>query len=448
MKIMLRLLSFAMLCSFANAAAPAVGSISPNQQFARKSSNGFDLVSLDDYEGKILVIMMMTPWCPICQTNSQAVGNGLLDHFDSPSRGNLRGKNDNGVPIQSVLLSTEQAASWDETNQSFSAANGFNQWGLDANAQRQNPRQLLAYFRGGFINSNNLSEWGNDRRRIVVLNLVNGSTSHSFREIIINQNFYTSSNNVAARAAVNAILPQAAATPPSSIELNQGETGLRSGLSTVSFGKVTPGNSATLTFTIRNNSTSDLAGIAASLSGEQAADFQVSSPINTTIAPNQTTSFTITFTPLAIGTQKAILNVTTTTAGTSPFTVNLSGTSGQPSPEIEIQQQNRFTLVDGKTKLSFGSAKVRGRGKSLNFIITNTGDAMLTDLALTKSGNHRKDFIVSFPADIQLAPGASASFKVSFMPRGAGSRKATLKLISNDADESPFDISVTGVGAR
>jgi SLT domain-containing protein len=91
-------------------------------------------------------------------------------------------------------------------NKSFSTTNGFSQWGLDADTQRQNPRQLLGYFRGGFINSSNLYDWGNDRRRLVVLNLVEGSASHSFREIVINTNSYTSSNDTAARAAINRIL--------------------------------------------------------------------------------------------------------------------------------------------------------------------------------------------------------------------------------------------------
>ncbi len=447
MKTIPMFLSLAIFSSFANAAAPAVGSISDNQQFARKSVSGFTATSLAEYEGRILILMMMTPWCPICQSHAQAVGKGLLDHFDNPSRGSLRGRNDNGVPIQSVLLSTEEAASWDNVNESFSTTNGFKQWGLDADTQRRNPRKLLGYYRGGFINSSNLYDWGNDRRRVVVLNLLKGSASHSFREIVLNQNSYSSANNAAARAAINQIVPQAETTTPK-IELEQGSTKFENGTSTVTFGKVVPGGSTTLTFTIRNTGGSDLIGIVTSLTGRQTGDYQVSGLTGTTVPPDETTSFSVTFKPLAVGSRRAVLNLGSTAAGVSSFAVNLAGTSGLPAPEIEVQQPGKTKLSDGRSKRSFGTAKIRNKGRSLTFRIINTGDAALTDLSVTKAGNNPNDFIITAPGKTKLASGKSTTFKVIFMPRGTGTRNATLKIQSNDADESPFNITVTGLGAR
>ena len=102
------------------------------------------------------------------------------------------------------------AAQWDSTNASFATSNAFEKWGLDANAQRQNPRIALGYYRGGFpdgVNSSNLYDWGEDRRRVVVLNLVPNSASHGYREIVINQNAFDSSDASTAQALVNSILP-------------------------------------------------------------------------------------------------------------------------------------------------------------------------------------------------------------------------------------------------
>ena len=195
---------FLLSISLSSAAQIPVGNVADNQSFAVRAGNQFSGASFTNYEGKILVIMLMTPWCPACQSNASAVGDGLLDHFNATSRGSLRGKNTHGVPIESVLLSTEEAAQWDDVNASFASTNGYEQWGIDATASRNNPRKLLGYFRGGFINSADLYAWGNDRRRVVVLNLVRNSASHSFREIVINQNSYTSSNNADARAKANA----------------------------------------------------------------------------------------------------------------------------------------------------------------------------------------------------------------------------------------------------
>jgi hypothetical protein len=198
----------------ATLAAPAMelppASVSANQHFAVRNGSTFAAASLDAYEGKILVVMMMTPWCPFCQSNASAVGDGILDPFHASARGALRGKNNHGIEIDSLLLSTEPAAQWDSTNASFATSNAYEKWGLDANTQRQNPRALLAYFRGGYpdgVNSSNLYDWGEDRRRVVVLNLVRDSASHDFREILINQNSFTASDAAAAQALINSVTP-------------------------------------------------------------------------------------------------------------------------------------------------------------------------------------------------------------------------------------------------
>lgn len=190
---------------FASQTQPLVGSISSNQSFAVRNGTGFVDSNLDAYEGTILVVMMMTPWCPFCQTNSVAVGDGILDHFNSAGRGALSGKNANGVEIRSLLLSTEPASTYDSRNTTFSTANAYQQWGLDANSSRGNPRVMLNYFSGLNINSTNLYDWGEDRRRVVVLNLVQNSASHAYRQIVINQNAFTSADFSSAQAAINAI---------------------------------------------------------------------------------------------------------------------------------------------------------------------------------------------------------------------------------------------------
>ena len=204
MKFLITLFSIASTI-MATAAAPSVGSISKNVSFAVQAGDGFQKADLNAYEGKILILMMMTPWCPICQSHASAVGDGILDYFNSPSRKKLRGKNANGIRIESILLSTEEAPEWDGLNRLFAPQNGFKNWGLDAKIDRTRPRTLLGYFRGGFINSNDLFRWGDDRRRIVVINLVKDSTSHPYRQIIINQNAFSSRDAAAARAAINAI---------------------------------------------------------------------------------------------------------------------------------------------------------------------------------------------------------------------------------------------------
>ena len=83
------------------------------------------------------------------------------------------------------------------------------------------------------------------------------------------------------------------------------------------------------------------------------------------------------------------------------------------------------------------------------FTITNTGDGNLYGLQLSKDGPHAADFtLTNFDSpSLTLMTGQSATFTVGFVPTGFGARTATLHIASNDADENPFDITLTGSGA-
>ena len=205
------------LFSSLSAAQPAVGTVSTEQSFALRQDGSFVAQTLSDYDGSILVVMLMTPWCPICATHTAAVGDGILDHFNADSRGALKGQNNQGVPIRSVVLSTLPeptfAVFYESTMASLQTLNGFGGWGLDSATDHSNQRALLAYYRGGSLGPENLTDqfslydWGDDRRRVIVLNMVNGSPGHQYREILLNMNSFSSENDATARAAINAVAP-------------------------------------------------------------------------------------------------------------------------------------------------------------------------------------------------------------------------------------------------
>lgn len=127
--------------------------------------------------------------------------------------------------------------------------------------------------------------------------------------------------------------------------------------------------------------------------------------------------------------------------------LNIAGNSIK-APEIVVQQPAGTGLVAGETKRIFGSAKAGGKGLVKTFTLKNTGTADLTGLVFTTNGTHAQDFIVAAPSRTSLAPGASVTFKVTFKPRGKGTRSASLRIKSNDADENPFTIRLTGYGVR
>jgi hypothetical protein len=74
------------------------------------------------------------------------------------------------------------------------------------------------------------------------------------------------------------------------------------------------------------------------------------------------------------------------------------------------------------------------------------GQSELADLALAHDG--ADEFSVSRFSNAPLPPRGDTNFIVSFTPREAGMRTATLHLASNSSDrDGPFDIIVSGIGA-
>jgi hypothetical protein len=74
------------------------------------------------------------------------------------------------------------------------------------------------------------------------------------------------------------------------------------------------------------------------------------------------------------------------------------------------------------------------------------GLANLVNLGLSKSGMNTVDFSLSSLSTPTLAPGESTTFTVTFAPGAgaSGARTASLQVASNDSDENPFDIALSG----
>lgn len=115
-------------------------------------------------------------------------------------------------------------------------------------------------------------------------------------------------------------------------------------------------------------------------------------------------------------------------------------------PEISVQQPIGLELRDGASTKNFGTVKIGNAGGKITFKVRNVGTATLTKLAITKTGGAKGDYLVSKLPKTSLAPGGSMTFTVTFKPKAKGTRAATLKIASNDGNENPFDVKLTGVG--
>lgn len=112
------------------------------------------------------------------------------------------------------------------------------------------------------------------------------------------------------------------------------------------------------------------------------------------------------------------------------------------TPEIAIEQPVSTNLVDGSASIDFGSLAT-GASASLTFTLRSTGTIPLLNLSMTKDGTNSSDFtFTAVPS--ALEDNTSTTFTVTFTPSAAGTRSAAIHIASNDANESPFDIALTG----
>ena len=171
---------------------------------------------------------------------------------------------------------------------------------------------------------------------------------------------------------------------------------------------------------------------------------EILSPSNDSITANTALAKSITLPADAVRITGFLVNKTTNGMFTLQ-SVSLDLPASANQPEIVVQQPAGTGIIDGSSK-KFGTLTLGSAGKSKIFTVKNTGRAKLTGLVLTKNGTHARDFAATQPVKSSLAPGESTTFRVTFQPKAIGIRYAAIHIKSNDADENPFDIRLTGAG--
>lgn len=122
-------------------------------------------------------------------------------------------------------------------------------------------------------------------------------------------------------------------------------------------------------------------------------------------------------------------------------------TSFEGDPEIAVEQPPANDLTDGLSQTDFGNQLIGTQSAPKTFTVRNDGDGTLGGLVITIDGPHAADFdLDNTGTATSLAAGLDTTFSVSFTPGDAGPRNAQLHIASDDADENPFDITLTGFG--
>ena len=207
----------------------------------------------------------------------------------------------------------------------------------------------------------------------------------------------------------------------------------------VAFGNVAPGGSKTASVRVQNTSSVDLTLGAADLSNI-AEPFSVVSNtcLNQQILPaGETCSITLLFRPTVVNNFSGSLVILSNAVGEERVTMLVSGTA-ITAPDIGVSD----------TSISFGDV-TEGVTADHTLIVSNDGNANL-ELGKIAFANLFSVFSVPKASDTCsgqiLTQGTSCTLDVSFLPDGTSSYNDSIDIPSNDPDENPVTVAVSGTG--
>jgi Abnormal spindle-like microcephaly-assoc'd, ASPM-SPD-2-Hydin len=193
--------------------------------------------------------------------------------------------------------------------------------------------------------------------------------------------------------------------------------------SSVSFGSVAMGQSATKTVTLTNTGTEVLSVSGISVAG---TGFTASGPhLPISLAAGQSTSISAVFKPTAGAVDTGTITVASNAAG-SPSLVTLSGTGTTGTTAAAA-------LTVTPTTIAFGSVAV-GSEQTQTVHVENTGGETATISKMTISGTGVS--VSGITAPTTLAAGQTANLTVAYKPAAAGTLTASLAIASNATNPS------------
>ncbi len=201
--------------------------------------------------------------------------------------------------------------------------------------------------------------------------------------------------------------------------------------SSIKFGSVGIGGTASQSVTISNGGGSNLTVTQANTTAAGVTITGISLPL--TIGAGKQSTFNVVFSPQAAGALSGNVSIMSDISS-SPSTVSLSG----------IGMAATALLTTSTSNLSFGNVAL-GKSSVLSVTLTNAGNSNVTVSQVKISGGNYSVSGVS--AGLILAPGQSAALDAAFSPVAAGNSAGSVTVVSN-ATNSPETISLSGNGTQ
>lgn len=181
--------------------------------------------------------------------------------------------------------------------------------------------------------------------------------------------------------------------------------------------------SGATTVTLTNTGGATLNVSDVTITGTDAAQFaQTNTCKGTAVAAGQTCTFSVTINPTGTpGARSAAISVTDDAAG-SPHSVNITGTAGTPTADLN------------PTSLAFPSTAVGTTSAAQTITLTNNGDAPTLVTGAAISGTNAADFkVATNTCGVAggILPKTNCTISVTYTPSTANAESATLTITDN-----------------
>ena len=200
---------------------------------------------------------------------------------------------------------------------------------------------------------------------------------------------------------------------------------------------------STVPVRIRNDGELALTLAEFTLTGPSAADYAVTPPSLKVLAPGESTTIAIRFTPRRAGQRAAVLQWGSNDYDENPFSLDL--TALVPSPEIAVHDgptTGAPELASGQPAAVSVGRHVQGTPGPRALTLANTGTAPLAVFSITLPAGYKLGAAPAWP--VMLAPGATGTWEIQLISLTVGVRAGMVIVTSDDLDEASFTFPITG----
>jgi MYXO-CTERM domain-containing protein len=206
----------------------------------------------------------------------------------------------------------------------------------------------------------------------------------------------------------------------------------------LSFGTVTVGSAGSLTAQVRNTGSAALQVTGLAACTGTSAEFAWSPAGPLAVAPGQSVTLTVTYTPTAVGVDSGCIAISSNDAASPVVNLGLSGTgAAQAIPAIALDPGS----------LDFGTVTV-GSTAAKTTLVRNAGTGPLQVTGVTPCAGTPARYTVSPAGPFSVAAGQSATLTVTYAPTAAATDAGCLAIASDDPAHATVNLAVSGVGAQ